>query len=595
MTETNYQSGPWDLSDLYPENEPARVEGAFNEIREQVDQFETRVRPLLQDDLSPESFLQIINQLEALNRLAYRLYGFSSLSFSANTQDQSAQTRMARVQQFLAEMQNKTLFFSLWWKQLDDANAERLMSVSGDYHYWLEEMRHFKKYTLSEPEEKIINIKDVTGANAIHRLYDSITNRYTFKLKIQGEEKELTRGELMVYVRQADPEMRAAAYQELYRVYRQDAPILGQIYQTLVRDWRNENIHLRGFASPISVRNLMNDIPDEVVDILLSTSQKNAGLYQRYFQLKSRWMGMERIRRYDIYAPVATTSEKQYEFGQGAAMVLEAFHAFSPEIAVLAERVLAQNHLDSEVRKGKRGGAFCYSVDPRLTPWVLLNYQGRADDVATMAHELGHAIHAILASDHSLFTFHSNLPLAETASTFAEMNLVDRLLHQETDEEVRRDILFRQVDDTYATIMRQSFFAQYERKAHDLVYQGASVNDLAQAYLENLHEQFGDSVEFSDEFRWEWVSIPHMYQTPFYVYAYSFGQLLVLSLYQQYKQEGQSFVPRYRNILATGGSQAPVKILSDAGINVHDPAFWQGGFDVIRGLIEQLEQIPVKR
>ena len=595
MTEINHQSGPWSLVDLYPEKDPERIEASFNEIQAQVEQFESGVRPLLQDDLSAETFLQIVQQMESLNRLAYHLYGFSNLSFYANTQDQVAQTRVARVQQFMAEMQNKTLFFSLWWKQLDDLNAERLMAISGDYRYWLEEMRHFKKYTLSEPEEKIINIKDVTGVSAIHRLYDSITNRYTFKIGVKGEEKELTRGELMVHVRQPDPEVRAKAYQELYRVYGQDAPILGQMYQTLVRDWRNENIQVRGFASPIAVRNLINDIPDEAVDILLDACQNNAALYQRYFQLKSRWIGMQRIRRYDIYAPVSAAAEKEYPYPQGAGMVLDAFREFSPEIAGLAEKVFAQNHLDSEVRKGKRGGAFCYSVDPKLIPWVHLNYQGRADDVATLAHELGHAIHAMLASHHSLFTFHSNLPLAETASTFAEMNLVDRLLRNEPDEDVRRDILFRQVDDTYATIMRQAFFAQFERAAHEMVYQGASVDELAQAYLANLHAQFGDSVEVSDEFRWEWVSIPHIYSTPFYVYAYSFGQLLVLALYQQFKQEGQSFIPRYRKILATGGSEAPVKVLSSAGINIHDPAFWQGGFDVVRGLIDQLEQLPVKR
>ncbi len=194
-----------------------------------------------------------------------------------------------------------------------------------------------------------------------------------------------------------------------------------------------------------------------------------------------------------------------------------------------------EDHLDSQVRKGKRGGAFCASLGPKLTPWVLLNYQGRAEDVATMAHELGHAIHAMLASEHSIFTFHSSLPLAETASTFGEMMLVDRLLAEESDEAVRRDILFRQVDDAYATIQRQAFFALFEKQAHEMVQQNASVDEMAAAYLENLKDQFGDAVELGDEFRWEWVSIPHIYDSPFYVYAYAFGQLLVLALYRQFQ------------------------------------------------------------
>jgi oligoendopeptidase F len=467
------------------------------------------------------------------------------------------------------------------------------MREAGDYRYWLEEMRHFKPHTLTEPEEKIINIKDVTGVAAFNTLYDAITNRYSFKVTVEGEEKDLTRGELMVYVRQHDPGLRAAAYQELYRVYGNDSAILGMMYQNLVRDWRNEQVDLRRFPAPISARNLANDAPDEVVDTLLEVSQRNAAVFQHFFDLKARWLGMERLRRYDIYAPVVK-SDKTYEYAQAAGIVLDSFEHFHPRLATLAKRVFDDGHLDSEVRKGKRGGAFCASVLPGVTPWVLANYQGKADDVATLAHELGHAIHSMLAEDHTFFTFHSSLPLAETASTFGEMMLVDRLLEEESDEDVRRDLLFRQVDDAYATIMRQVYFAIFERQAHEMTRAGASVDDLSRAYLENLSEQFGGSVEVSDEFRWEWISIPHIYQVPFYVYAYAFGQLLVLSLYQQFKEEGESFKPRYLKILSAGGSEAPARILSQAGIDIRDARFWQGGFDVIKDLIGQLEAIPVK-
>jgi oligoendopeptidase F len=588
----SYQQTRWSLSDLIPDASQAAIETRFAEIRAHVQTFVEQARPMLKDDITSRDFLSLIDLQEKTTLQAYHLYGYASLSFSANTQDQAAQALFGRVQQFMAEIQNETLFFELWWKNLDEANAERLMHEAGDYRYWLEEMRHFKKHTLSEPEEKVINIKDVTGSRALNQLYDSITNRYTFKLTVNGEEKEMTRGELMVYVRQADPDLRARAYQELYRVYGSEGPILGQIYQALVRDWRNENIDLRRFASPISVRNLVNDIPDEVVDTLLGVCERNSSIFQRYFRLKARWIGMEKLRRYDIYAPVVQ-SDKKYSYPTAAGMVLGSFRGFDPEFARLAERVYAQNHLDSEVRKGKRGGAFCSSLDPKLTPWVLLNYQGRADDVATMAHELGHAIHAMLASEHSVFTFHSSLPLAETASTFAEMVLVDRLLSEETDENVRRDILFRQVDDAYATIMRQAFFALFERQAHEMLHQNAQIDEISDAYLQNLKVQFGDAVEISDEFRWEWVSIPHIYGTPFYVYAYTFGQLLVLALYKQFKQEGEAFKPRYRKILTAGGSKAPAEMLSEAGIDIYDPNFWQGGFDVIAGLVEQLEKLPV--
>ena len=581
----------WSLEDLFPAFDSPELEAAYKELDEQITAFEA-LRPKLKPDMDVEDFMEMLDASEKSTRLLYRLYVFAGLAFSADTQDQAAQSAQARIQQFYAGMQNRTLFFSLWWKDLDSETAQRFMDVAKDYRYYLEELRNFKPHTLSEAEEKIINIKNVTGSSALVNIYSAVTNRYAFKLEVDGETKEMTRGELMTYVRGADPDLRAAAYQELYRVYAEDGPILGQMYQTLVRDWRNENVELRNFSSPISARNLGNDIPDEAVDTLLDVCEKNADVFQRYFKLKAKHLGVDKLRRYDVYAPVVQ-SDKKYDFGQAAEMVLESFGTFSPELATLAQRVFDDDHLDSEVRKGKRGGAFCWSAGPDLSPWVMLNYQGRADDVATMAHELGHAIHAMLAEHHNVFTYHSSLPLAETASTFGEMMLVDQLLANETDESVRRDLLFRQVDDSYATIMRQAYFALFERKAHEMVKDNASVDELAAAYLENLADQFGDSLDVSDEFKWEWVSIPHIYHTPFYVYAYAFGQLLVLSLYKQYQAEGEAFKPRYLKLLSAGGSEAPEKILNEAGIDIRSAEFWQGGFDVIKDLVEQLEALPI--
>lgn len=591
-TDTRYQQSRWSLSDLFPAPNSSELEAAFHTLDQLVAEFET-YRGSLREEISIEEFLKILKQLEKIQNLGSRLYAYAGLLFSEDTQNQTAQTLTARVEQFVADLTNRTLFFNLWWKDLSDEAAARLMPAAGDLEYWLEALRHFKPHTLSEAEEKIINIKNVTGVNALQMLYSSITNRYTFKITVNGEEKELTRGELMVYVRGSDPALRAAAYQELYRVYGNDGSILGQIYQALVRDWRNEQINLRKHRTPISARNLVNDLPDAVVDTLLDVCSSNVDVFQRYFRLKARWLKMERLRRYDIYAPVAK-AEKQYPFAQAALTVFDAFREFDPQIADLARQVFEENHLDSEVRKGKRGGAFCWGAVPELTPWVLLNYQGRADDMATMAHELGHAIHSMLAAHHSVLTWHSNLPLAETASTFGEMLLIDRLLKTESEPAVRRDLLFRQIDDAYATIQRQVFFALFEREAHEMVHQGASVDELANAYMHNLHTQFGDAVEVSDEFRWEWVSIPHIFDVPFYVYAYAFGQLLVFSLYQQFKAEGEAFKPRYLKILSTGGSKAPIKVLTEAGVDVSQPSFWQGGYNFIRQQIEALERIPLE-
>jgi len=584
-----FEKSGWTLEDLFPSGDSREFKVALEEAEKKVSAFEG-YRDELDEGISSEKFMEVIHSLEEITELINRIGGFAELWFTEDTQNQEAQSLVSETQQLAAELSNRVLFFSLWWKSLEHDAAQKLMEGTGDYHYWLEEMRHFKPYTLSEPEEKIINIKDVTGSSALTMLYDSFTNRYTFRITVEGEEKELTRGELMSYVRMPDADLRAQAYRELYRVYGDDGAVLGQMYQTLVRDWRNEMLKLRGYATPISVRNLHNDIPDEVVETLLDVCAKNAPVFQRFFRLKAVLLEMDKLRRYDVYAPV-TKSTKEYSFGTASELVMDAFEEFHPEFAQMAMKVIRENHVDSEVRKGKRSGAFCATINPDLTPWVLVNYQGRSEDVATFAHELGHAIHSLLASHHSIFTQHASLPLAETASTFGEMMLVDLLLEQEKDEAVRRDLLFRQVDDSYATIMRQAYFAMFEKTAHGMVSQGASAEELSKAYMQNLEDQFGGSLDIGEEFRWEWVSIPHIYHTPFYVYAYAFGQLLVLALYNQYKEEGESFKPRYMEILSAGGSRAPMDILGDAGIDIRRESFWQGGFDVVDGLVSQLEEI----
>jgi len=586
---TTYSQSPWSLKDLYEGFDDPRYEATFEEIRSGAQTFQG-YREQLSPNISEDLFLSIITEFEHFYRLMSRLGGFVQLAFAADTQDQAVQAQLARVDQFQAEISNMTLFFNLWWKALDEENANRLLQASGDFQYWLVTMRNFKDYTLTEPEEKIINIKDVTGVNALNMLYDSITNRYTFEIEIDGEVKELTRGEVTALVREPDPDLRARAYQSLFSVYEGDAPILGQIYQAIVRDWRNENLDLRGFKQPISVRNLVNDLPDPVIETLLEVTRQNAKHFQRFFRLKAQRLGMDVLRRYDIYAPVEK-SDKTYDFNQAAEIVLESFNEFDPQFAHLAKQIFDANHIDSEVRKGKRSGAFCATLTPDLHPWVLLNYQGKPDDVATMAHELGHGIHALMAREHTAFTQHACLPLAETASTFGEMMLIDKLLAQESDESVRRDLLFRQMDDAFATILRQNYFSMFEKTAHEMIAQGAQVKDLAEAYMQNLHSEFGDSVEIADEFRWEWVMIPHFYNVPFYVYAYAFGQLLVLSLYKQFKAEGEAFKPRYMDILAAGGSVAPVELLGKAGIDVTQPEFWQGGYDVIDEMVTTLEKL----
>ena len=589
-----YKLSGWDLSELLAEPTDAVIQTQLAEINAAVSAFMDR-RAQLQPDMDPEVFLETVEQYETLTELLYNPVAYASLWFSSDTQSTDALTFQNRMQQLMTEVQNKILFFSLWWKELDDDAADRLLdaaSANPDYRHFLEDLRRTKPYTLDERSEQIINIKDADGMSALITIYSMLTNRLEFKLEVDGETKTLTRDALMSYVQGPQADLRAAAYQELYRVYAGEAKILAQIYANRVRDWTNENIELRHFSSPINVRNVANDIPDAAVDALLDVARRNVGVFQRYFKLKAGWLGMDRLRRYDIYAPLAE-SDRTIAYGDGVGMVLETFQRFEPRFAQQASRVFDQDHIDSEVRPGKRGGAFCATILPSQTPWVLMNYTGKVRDVATLAHELGHAIHSMMAEEHSVLTQHPTLPLAETASVFAEMMLTDRLLNEERDPMVRREILAAAVDDMYATVVRQAFFVLFEIEAHQAIMENRSTDELHKLYMRNLEEQFGDSVDVAPEFQYEWVSIPHIYHTPFYCYAYSFGQLLVLALYRRFQQEGDAFKPGYLKLLAYGGSARPEEILREAGIDATDPAFWQGGFDVIRDMIDELEAIEL--
>lgn len=589
-----YQLSGWDLSELLPDTQEETIKARLAQLENGVNEFVAQ-RDQLDAEMDPAKLVDMMDRAESLVEQMYTLGAYGSLWFSADTQSAAALTYRNRMQQTLTTLQNRILFFELWWKSLDDDEATALLPAEAqypDFHFYLKDLRRTKPYTLDEKSEQIINVKDANGIDAVMTLYSMLTSRLEFNVEVDGETKTLTRDGLMAYAYSPRPELRAAAYQELYRVYEKESSVLAQVYANRVRDWYAEQVELRGYSSPIAVRNMANDIPDAAVDALLDVCQRNAPLFQRYFKLKAQWLGVDKLRRYDIYAPLAA-SDREIAYDDAVNMVLDTFGKFDAQVAEQAGRVFAQNHIDSEVRKGKRGGAFCATVLPSQTPWVLMNYTGRVRDVSTLAHELGHAIHSMMAADHSVFTQHATLPLAETASVFAEQLLTDRLLAEEQDPLVQREILASAVDDMYATVMRQAFFVIFERDAHAAILDNKSPDDLYTLYMENLRTQFGDTVEVGEEFRFEWVSIPHIYHTPFYCYAYSFGQLLVLSLYRRFQEEGDAFKPGYLRLLAHGGSARPVEILEEVGIDMSDPAFWQGGFDVIKDMIDRLEAIQL--
>ncbi len=587
-TSVNLKSVPqWTLSDLlaHPDQDFHKL---CNILERQIRRLE-RMRPRMTHNVSETLFQQAHQLKESITEISATLHAFAFLWFAENTQQQSARAFQGQVREHLTTFENRILFVDLWWQSLAPQKTKQLLRQSGSLQYYLETLIRLKPHTLSEAEEQVISVKNSTGRHAIELLYGVLTSSFKFSLKVDDQILSLSREELTTHVRHSSARRRRAAYQELFHVYSDNRDMIGEMYKTLVLDWKNEGISLRHHPSPIAVRNKANDVPDQAVTALLSSCRKNAHLFHHYFRLKSKLLKRKTFTRFDLYAPLETSSSS-YSFPEAWSMVKESYQQFSPHLAHLANRVIDEQHLDARIRPGKMGGAFCYSVSPNRTPYVLMNYNGHPRDVSTLAHELGHAVHGMLAHQHSVLTFHSSLPLAETASIFGEQLLSENFLCQERKASSKRALLVTQLDDLYATILRQAYFVEFERLAHQMISEGATIDALSSSYLQLLREQFGRSVQISQEFQWEWLSIPHIFASPFYCYAYSFGNLLVLALYQRYKQEGATFIPKYLTLLSAGGSASPESLLKPLRVNIRSESFWQEGFQRIQDLIQSLEK-----
>ena len=596
LNNSNIKLGKWDLTDLVDDSSTKKVAELVANIKKDVKEFEYN-RRILKPDLSISIFEGLVHKIEKILEDLSAVNSFAHLKYAANTSSNEAAALVLQMEKLSSEVSNQILFFDLWFKkELDKNNAQRLIdSISTVYREYLRHKRLIAKYSLNESEEKIINTLEVTGLGALIKIYDRMTNNFEFTVvKKRGNKKIIksfkNKEKLLSLVRSPKANEREYAYKALLKTYEKNSGVLGEIYQNLVTQWRDENISIRGFNSAISVRNIYNNIDDATVETLLSVCKENAHLFHDYFLEKARLIGVKKLRRYDLYAPISNSNILKFTFKNAAKLVLDTFYKFDPRFGTYTERLFKENHIDSEIRNGKTGGAFCYTVSPQRTPYVLLNFDGMMRDVSTMAHEFGHAIHSIFASNKPILVSHAPLPLAETASVFGEM-ILNEEIYKKLNGEKKQIFLAEQIDDMYATIMRQAFFTIFEIVAHKhIVEQSVTIDNISNLYIDNLKAQFGNSIRISDDFKWEWLYIPHFYHSPFYCYAYSFGNLLVLSLYQQYREEGKSFISKYLKILSAGGSEKPETLLKDSGFDITKASFWQQGFDLIKTKINILKE-----
>ncbi|MDD5417711.1 MAG: M3 family oligoendopeptidase [Candidatus Nanoarchaeia archaeon] len=583
------QSG-WDLSDLFDYPESPKVEDTIKQIKCLVEDYSS-LRDKL-DNLAQEDFVNQLRLNEKLTKAFSKLSIYSQLLFRQDTSSEKAKSFMLKMRQFGSEINNKTLFFNLWWAGLDNETAEHYLSSQGlndDMKHVLYDSRRVKQYNLTEPEEKIINMKAATGADALESLYTIITSKYRFNIAVDGKKEKLTGAELLKYFFHPKHEIRKKAYNMHLKRYAKDADVIGEIYKNMVIDLRNES-HLKGYPSPMSVRTINEDLPDEVVNSLLDSCSENISIFQKFFELKKELCGLDKFTRYDLYAPMEKIN-KEIEYNEGVNYILKTLDEFSPDIGNLGRKLFDSNHIDSEsgTARNKVSG-YCWAVSPDTIPFISVSYDKSFNELSILAHEIGHGIHGLLASNHDIFTFDAASPLAETASIFNELLLLDRTLSEENNPNVKREILAKSIDNAYGTITRQAYFVRFEKEAHELIKNGAELEDINKAYLSNVREQFGHDVP--EIFKNEWLRIPHFFFTiPFYCYSYSFGQLLSMSLFNQYKKEGEDFIQPYKNILSAGGSKPPIQILSDEGIDISSEKFWQRGFDMIKDMTISLENM----
>ncbi|MBI3796772.1 MAG: M3 family oligoendopeptidase [Deltaproteobacteria bacterium] len=582
----------WDLSDLYTGPDDARLEADLTEARRRAEAFAQTYRAKLANgQLDGLALARALAEYETLSELEHRPSFYASLLFAADTQNPQAQQLVQHTREAATAIANLLVFFSLELIALDAQQLITLLAVPemAPYQHYLEALRRFKPHTLSEKEEQLLNQKHLTGSGAFEQLYQELTGSLRFPLTVEGEERELTDGEVMALLRHPDRDLRERALTTFLETHASHSLVLTSIFNNILLDHKID-CEVRQYDDVVMPTHLANEIAPATVEAMMQAVERHYPLAQEYFRLKARLLGVEKLRNTDVYAPIEAEAEK-IPFAQAQELILTAFGRFSEQFAAIASDFFSQRWIDAEVRAGKRGGAFCAAWSPRHHPYVLCSYNGTGRDVSTVAHELGHGIHYSLARRQNLFNYDAPLVLAETASVFAEIVLTRHLLSQTQNPLARRALLCELLEEIYGTVFRQTALTRFEMAAHQKRQATQlTADDIGALWLQEQEKLFGTSVELLPVYRWGWTYISHFIHSRFYCYSYSFGELLTLALFQRYLDEGDAFVPGYMALLESGGSQRPEQALAQLGVDINQPEFWQRGFRVIEGFLVDLQQ-----
>ncbi len=580
----------WDLSPLVHGEGDAGADRLLDEAAARARAF-SEANAGRVGELDPPAFAAAVRELQELSELAARAGNYAMLRFSIDTADPAIGALMQRMQEKSTAIETQLLFFELEWAALEDDRAEELMAADGldTARHFLRSARRYRPHLLTEPEEKILAEKSVSGASAWGRLFSEQVSALTVDLP--GEDEPVTLDAALARLMSGDREVRRTAAERVTAALEPGLRTRAFIFNTLLHDKAVDD-RLRHYPHWLAARNLSNEASDESVQALLTAVRNRYELPRRWYRLKAQLLGIDRLADYDRMAAVTTDDEDPVEWNDAKQLVLESYAAFTPELGDPARAFFDENRIDVYPKPAKRGGAFAAYTVPSEHPYLMLNYTAQRRDVLVLAHEMGHGLHAELARPRGIFEQGTPLTLAETASVFGETLVFRRLLEQAPTPESRLSLLAESIEGSIATVFRQTAMNRFEHLVHTSRREEGeiAVDRFNELWKQSQVEMLGESVELTDGYRMWWSYVPHFISTPGYVYAYAYGQLLALSIYKRYADEGESFVPSYLELLRAGGSRSPEELGAMVGIDLADPGFWDSGLDLVEAQLEEAEE-----
>jgi oligoendopeptidase F len=589
MTVTDVQDVAWDLEPLVDGEGPAGADRLLREADERAAAFAERHAGRVKD-LDGAGLAEAMAELQAITELVGRAGSYAQLRFSVDTADPATGALLARVQEQATAVETKLLFFDLEWVAIDDDRAEELLQADGleTSRHHLRTLRRYRPHLLTEPEEKILTEKAVTGRDAWARLFSEQTS--AIKVDLPDAPEPVALDVALSRLMSPDRDVRRSTAEAVTTALRPGLRTRAYIFNTLLQDKAIDD-RLRSYPTWLASRNLANEASDESVQALLQAVRESYDLPQRWYRLKAQLLGLDRLADYDRMAAVAD-EEVEVGWTEATGLVLTSFEEFSPRLADTARAFFDQRWIDAPVRPAKRGGAFCAYTVPSAHPYVMLNYTSRRRDVLTLAHELGHGLHAALARPRGVLEQHTPLTVCETASVFGETLVFRRLLDAAETPASRLTLLAENIEGSIATVFRQTAMNRFEDLVHTARRDEGelSVERFGELWAQSQAEMLGDAVEITEGYRAWWSYVPHFIGTPGYVYAYAYGQLLALSVYGRYLEEGEAFVPRYLDLLEAGGSRSPEELAAIAGLDLADPQFWHDGLKLVRAQLDAAEE-----